>query len=427
MNKLLFLFIAVLVLIGINPLLGQEPDPYQLWQTTDPLGYSGFVIHPNGNIIANRNCEFFEIDGNTGQLLRVFPVHYGYSEIESVTLSSDGKYFAATYWGADSSTTFIFDYQTGEVFRKFKRMGDNIRFMSDSKRILITTFDRGHPNASLSVYNLEDESFQNFGAGFSSEGFAEIAVSDDGRYFATGGRKIEQVGLEEKTFVYLRLWDAVTLKPIKQLDKIEGDNEVRSIKFSPDGKYVGFQVYLRDLYIYKLGEMNLFKHYDESSVEYGVIYFCFLDNDLIGLSSGESFSKRNFMIMNLLNDKKVFYRHGKSGLLGYNPFHNSFLVRNEGIESYDLNKIVSNVTEPIQKNNFSIHFIKNTLILSGLNSISGQVNITISDINGRVIRKLDSPFANSELRIPIKLLNGTYFIHIKDGNKEYSSKFLVAE
>ncbi|MFA5512545.1 MAG: hypothetical protein WC313_08840, partial [Candidatus Kapaibacterium sp.] len=60
-----------MLILGTYSLYGQKPmeeDPYLLWKTTE--GYSGFVIHPNGNIIANRGAEIFELDGNTGQVIR---------------------------------------------------------------------------------------------------------------------------------------------------------------------------------------------------------------------------------------------------------------------------------------------------------------------------------------------------------------------
>ncbi|MDT3737889.1 MAG: T9SS type A sorting domain-containing protein [Candidatus Kapabacteria bacterium] len=419
MNCKMFLFIAVSVIIGMNPLWGQEPDPYLLWQTTDPEGYEAFLVHPNGNIIAMKGLRISELNGNTGEVIRVFNIKAPVGDI-----SPDGKYLLIL---TDSVT--IIDYETEAVLKKLRVPGSypNLRFFPDGNRIIYC-----HQKAlgtgldsSLVVYNLIKDEYTYLDLNYSRP---VIATSLDGKYFATGGTKTEKDIMGDDVFyTILTLWDAVTLKPIKELAKIGGNFEVRSIKFSQDGKYVGYQVYLRDFYVYKLDGMSLFKHYNESNVEYGVIYFCFLDYDLIGLSSGESFSKRNFMIMNLLNDKKVFYRHGKSGLLGYNPIHNSFLVRNEGIESYDLNKILTGLSEPIQQNAISVQYRKSTLFVTGLISISGQINISISDIKGKVVYTLNSPKIDSELRIPIKLLNGTYLIHIQDGKTEYSSKFLVTE
>jgi WD40 repeat protein len=436
-----FWILFAVLLFGTFSLYAQKPmeeDPYLLWHTTDPLGYSGFVIHPNGNIIANRNCEFFEIDGNTGQQLRAFPVHYGYQEAYSVTLSPDGKYFAAIYWGADSGTTFIFDYQTGEVFRKFKRMGDNIRFMPDSKHILLTTFLQGTEDKSLQMYNIEDESFVWHGAGFKTEGFEHLNISDDGKYFATGGRSYGEDNNGETIYnVHLRLWDAVTMKPIKELAKIGGNLEVRSIKFSPDGKYVMIHIPFSGTFIYNLQDFSLVINYYIHNTEYPPSTSCFLSDDLFvmtSLANSENGINRYIIIKDLKNDGTKFRYFGKisSGLppyslLNFNSFNNSIVLTGGHLFAFDVNNMLTTVEESPIQSTLTVNYNKNTLILTDLNSISGQIHITISDISGRVIRKLDSPITNSELRIPLKIPNGTYLIHIQDGNQEYSSKFLVSE
>ncbi|MBX3043892.1 MAG: T9SS type A sorting domain-containing protein [Candidatus Kapabacteria bacterium] len=433
-----YLFLIAVLLIGTHSLSAQE-DPNLLWQTTDPLGYSGFVIHPNGNIIANRNCEFFEIDGNTGQQIRAFPVHYGFTTILSVSQSSDGKYFAAIYaGGGDSVLIFISDYETGEVYRKLKNIGDNLDFFPDSKRLLITTFDRGHPNASLSIYNIEDESFQNFGAGFPTEVFQKVSISNDGRYFATGGRSYgEDINGETIYNVHLRLWDAVTLKPIKELAKIGGNFEVRSIKFSPDGKYVGFHIPFSGTYIYNLQNFSLQINYYIHNLEYPPSASCFLPNDLFvmtSLANSENGIKRYNVIKDLKNDMTKYRYFGKvsSGLppyslLEFNSYNNSLVLTGGHLFAFDLNKMLTTLVDESPIKSVTVYYTKDTLILTGLNSISGQINITISDVSGRVVKKLDSPVSNTEIIIPLKLPNGTYLIHIQDGNQEFTSKFLVME
>src|SRR5690606_38609667 len=96
--RLKMLLFAVLIL-GTYSLYGQKPmeeDPYLLWQTTDPLGYSGFVIPPNGNIIAKRGAEIFELDGNTGQVIRKYP-QFVNTNVEDMDVTKDGKIFGAGF------------------------------------------------------------------------------------------------------------------------------------------------------------------------------------------------------------------------------------------------------------------------------------------------------------------------------------------
>jgi WD40 repeat protein len=408
------MFLLAVLFYGTYHLSAQE-DPYLLWQTTDPLGYSGFVIHPNGNIIANRNCEFFEIDGNTGQQIRAFPVQTGYSNVVNVSVSKDGKYFASTFVGFQHTDTYIFEYNTGEVFKKLDQYGEELCFFPDSKRLLV----RGYKGA-LTIYNLETETSEYNGP--TDHFLRNFAISDDGKFIATGGVTFEDN--EGKVFNILRLWDAVTLKPIKELGKFEGDNEVRSIKFSPDGKYVGFHISLLDIKVYDLNNFTLIKYY------LGGMFDFISGNFFSYYSSNWPQAPPDIMIKRLNDDKSIYSKRALNGgnEINHNFSNNTLIYLDSGqLWAVDITRVLTTVTEPKQKSDFSVKFEKGLLLISDLKITTNQINITISDISGRVIRKLNSPVSNSELRIPLKLPNGTYLIHIQDGNQEYSSKFLVTE
>jgi hypothetical protein len=136
------------------------------------------------------------------------------------------------------------------------------------------------------------------------------------------------------------------------------------------------------------------------------------------------------MIKNILEDRLFYSKRAKNGGNDMNQNHsnNTLLYLDAGqLWALDLNKILTSVPELQKKNTFSVQYRKDTLILSNLNFILSNINITISDISGRIVRKLDSPVSNSELRIPLRLPKGTYLVHIQDGNKEYTAKFLVME
>jgi len=416
----------VLVLIGMNPLFGQEPDPYLLWQTTDPLGYSGFVIHPNGNIIANRGAEIFELDGNTGQVIKTFSVFLD-NEINAMDVSKDGKLL-----GAGLGTIIFYDLENDTVIGSLVQNGNGrFAFFPDNKRFITTL--GGYPDSNLAIYNFETKETIIFGSIIYAV-FA-VATSPDGKYFATGGTSIEKDIMGDDVFyTILTLWDAVTLNPIKELAKIGGNFEVKSIKFSPDGKYVGFQVGLSNLYFYKLEELSLYKYYDYAFVNLGIIGgFCFLGDDFIVVKSREPGLDKPIKLsfINTFYDKKIMsiinIGAGSKIVIDKNSINNTLVDAGGKISSYDLNKIITSVIEPKRKTDFSIQYTKGFILLSNLNTVSSQINITISDINGRVIHKLDSPVTNYELRIPLELLNGTYLLHIQDKDNEYSSKFLVTE
>jgi len=414
--KLKMLLFAVLIL-GTYSLYGQKPmedDPYLLWQTTDPLGYSGFVIHPNGNIIANRNAEIFELDGNTGQVIKTFPVFVGI-DINTMDVTKDGKILGAGY-----GNIILYDLANDTVIGGVSETNGKFAFFPNSKRFIARTTN-GY-GSNLMIYNLETKEKTVFGVNYAVWG---LATSPDGKYFATGGTSSEFDIIDgEVYYTILTLWDAETLQPIKELAKIGGDFEVRSIKFSPDGKYVGVFKSLVDVLIFELDNNENIKNFLGGN-------FCILKNNLLAFySSNFPIAPPDIIIKDFLNDKQLYSKRAKNGgnNIEHNHFYNSVIFQDAGqLFSLDLNKILTSVNEPIQQDKFTVQYIKDSLILSGFNSISGQINITISDISGKVIRKLNVPVTNSEIRIPLILPNGTYLIHVQDGNNEFTSKFLVTE
>jgi hypothetical protein len=411
--------LAVLVLIGTYPHFGQKPmeeDPYLLWQTTDPMGYSGFVIHPNGNIIAMKGLRISELNGNTGEVIRVFNIQAPVGDI-----SPDGKYLLIL---TDSVT--IVDYETEAVVKKLSVPGvyPNLRYFPDGKRIIYHHQKASVPgfDSLLVFYDFLKDEYTYLDLNYFPRA---LATSPDGRYFATGGSWKEKVGIDEKYFTYLTLWDAQTLKPIKQLGKFEGNSEVRSIKFSPDGKYVGFKIGSEGVFIYKLDGMEFLK-----TLAGGILVF--LNNDYVAQYISNFPTHISLNIINLNNDKTIFSYDSLASAspkdVQFNVNDNSIVyIGGNKIKALNLNKILTTVSEPNQKTEISVQYKKSTLIITGLMSISGQINVTISDISGRVIRKFEIPSKGNEIYIPIKLTKGTYLIHIQDGSIEYSSKFLVVE
>ncbi len=406
------MFLLAVLLISTYSLYGQKPteeDPNLLWQTTDPLGYSGFVIHPNGNIIAYRNTEFFEIDGSTGQVIKTIPVFVGI-DINAMDVTKDGKILGAGY-----GNIILYDLENDTVIGGVSETNGLFSFFPDNKRFIARTTNGFGSN--LMIYNLETKEKIAFGVNYV---VWAVSTSSDGKYFATGGTS--RVGTEpfQEDYTHLTLWDAVTLKPIKELAKISGDFEVRSIKFSPDGKYVGFHKSLVDILIYDTENYDMVNQFKGSGA------FSLFSNHLIGM-----YANPGIVLQDFKTNERIFetsnFSTGAYYFVHFNSFNNTLVYGGGILRALDLNKILTSVNAPFKQNTFSANFNKGTLILTGLNSISGQINLTISDITGRVIQKLDSPVVTSELRIPLKLPNGTYLVHIQDGSKEYSSKFLVTE
>ena len=110
----------------------------------------------------------------------------------------------------------------------------------------------------------------------------------------------------------------------------------------------------------------------------------------------------------------------------YNPLSKTWLVQSLSIYSYDFEKILSGAgIKPELPNPFTVEYNNNSLNIRNYTFITNSINCTITNINGRVLRNINMNTSTGDIRIPIKLMSGTYFLHIKDGSKEYVSKFLV--
>ena len=423
MNKFWFMVVSLtmFVFLHINSygqiITGDSLDPNVLWKTDDSLGgFTGFQIHPSGNLIANHNCEFFEIDGKTGQRIRSFPVIYGYSGVSNATtISKNGRYFAAGFDGTGRGGTtndiYIFDYATGSVVKQLKNYGEALYFLNDSKRLVIRAY-----KGSLTIYDIEkDTSYYN-----DAKMFVQIiTVSDDGKFIATGGVSLNYDG---KQYSIIKLWDATTLKQINEYKLEEGTRDLLSLKFSSDSKYVAAVLYIYDLYIYRTDDFSLFKHYNKDNTANGVYGFCFIDNNYIGMKSDKTY------IVRLSDDKTIFSSYtfmGPKDVLEFNKSNNTLVVAAVNLIAYDLNKIMTTVKDDSKNQKFTITFSNNILSIDNLVLVSTNPKITISDINGKIIRQMDLSLSNGGIKIPIKLISGTYLIDITDGKKQYSSKFIV--
>jgi len=409
--KRAFLFFAVAILI-CNTVWAQEPDPNLLW-VSDPSwenGFHRFLIHPNGNILAGIGSTEFELDGNTGLIIREFPYQVIFYDI-----SPDGKYISAL-----TDQRCVIDYETEEVIARFTTSNTYPKFMPDSRTLIYDILEESGNTIStkLATYNIETGGYRFSQNPLKQTSAWNINVSPNGKFVATGGRYRYSV---DKDYTRLVLWDAQTLEPIKILGEFEDFNQVRSIKFSPDSRLVGFSLNIEHLYIYDTENFSLYK-YDDS-----VFGFGFISNDFLAIGGG-TLKPLVFQIINLVNNEIIYTKNNFSGYPEHNKTNNSIIVLYGYIDCYDFEKILSGASIKLEiPNPFTVEYLTNTLFIKNYNFTSVQLSVQITDINGRVIRNMNLTTAMNEIRIPLKLISGTYFLHIKDGSKEYVDKFLVVE
>jgi hypothetical protein len=133
-------------------------------------------------------------------------------------------------------------------------------------------------------------------------------------------------------------------------------------------------------------------------------------------------------IVKIDSDTKIYSINNSGGNAEYNRINNTMVVIYGYLYCYDFEKILSGASiEPDIPNPFTVEYETNNLFIKNHNFTAMQPSAQIADINGKIIRHIELNPSTGDIRIPIKLMSGTYFLHIKDGGKEYVDKFLVVE
>ncbi len=410
------LSLAAVVLLMSNYFVGraEEPDPRILWVIKELQRIDGFTVHPNGNIFANRDGIIFEIDGKDGKLIRVLPDTLGPYALNSMDISDDGKYLAIS---RDRIMVFnLIEYKASTIAE-----GNVVRFLPGTHKIAYKTY--GSKDSSIVIYDINNQSRLYI---YTEEDIRQIAFSPDGKYFATAG-VIEK--LNGDFITTLKLWDAQTLKLIKELERFDDEDfQIAKIEFSNDSKMIAFFGDI-GLPIYSVTSFTKIKEITNSSLGEEISRFTFLNEDYIGIQSKKTsiirlsdnhridlieFPFRGFLMESSLNKNILYAGTGYPDKVG-------------SIIAWDLEKVLSKVENPVEQTTIGAEYQKGILLISGIELINNSIQLEIFDISGKLIRQLNIESNGTELRIPIVLAKGTYLINLTDGSKKYSSKFLVTE
>ncbi len=418
------LSLAALVLLLSNYFVGwaEEPDPRILWVNKELYKIGGFVVHPNGNVIAyglasiyDKATGIFEIDGKDGKLIKVLPYTQHISNFEQMDISYDGRYIVTP--GVN-----LYDLQKNTLEKLEINSGNFVTFLPNQHKIANVSGGTVGNNSSIIIYDIDTKNKVNIKT---DEAIRNIAFSPDGKYFATAGVKEDLGG---KFYTTLKLWDAQTLKMIKELKRYNSNMGDVRIKFTNDNKFVSINANT-DLIFFSIPSGEIYKsiyknaHYDFLNDSLYVFYetnnYHIIINNYI--NQGKQFDLGQYYINNDLCYSKTNNTIIFDFWYGSDPFYN-------GIICFDLTKILSGTNESLKIDDISVEYRKGELKIKNLHNISFDNEIKIVDLNGKIFYERKGIQAvNSNININIELANGFYLLNIIDKNKSISYKFIVTE
>mgnify|MGYP003796551667 CR=1 FL=1 len=176
--------------------------------------------------------------GRLYKTLKRFPGFVG-TEFNSISFSSDGRYFLATDW----ASIYIFDAKTWNLVKTLTPEGYRPHGTGSPYKSFVATFSpdgkyvlSGGPDAIVRLWDMETEKeikqFHGHKAGFLHGGICSVEFSLDGRYAITNAFNDGDV----------IIWDIEKGTEVKRLTGFPSVMGMyfmeKSLSFSPDGKYV---------------------------------------------------------------------------------------------------------------------------------------------------------------------------------------------
>ncbi|MCW5884297.1 MAG: T9SS type A sorting domain-containing protein [Candidatus Kapabacteria bacterium] len=418
MKHKMFLF-AVLLLISTYSLSAQE-DPNVMWTYKDASFSTYPAVHPNGNVLIGDGSkgDVIELNGLTGELVRRIPLP---APTSSLILSKDGSRLAAS--------GYIIDVETGAVIKAHPRAAA-VRFLHPSNtKVIYTLFNQN--DTSWVVWDMDNDTYKNYQI---PHLVTSIDVSNDGRFLAVASKETSLPINEQRTHFYL--YDAQTMQLIRELENVLAEGRtIEFIQFSENAKFVGYgqltggtpkATFFSCESPYKKWEVKT-----EKSKPYGSHGICFINNDYVYLSYIRGAPNNHSAIYDINNDKIIYETDlYHSYFPVFNQKYNNIVIN--GALALDFNKILNSVSvdesnEPIKK--LVTDYRNGILKISGFESISPDIKLSINDIQGNVVfyKKIQTSLGNSIMEIPVQLPSGVYILQFKDGKNYHSGKFLVVE
>jgi WD40 repeat protein len=421
MKHKMFLF-GLMVLISTYSLFAQElkeKDTNVMWTYENPRFYSYPSVLPNGNILISAEWEILEINGSTGNLIRKIPLP---GPTSSIVLSKDGTRMAIS--GG------IYDVATGKLIKAHPG-AKSVKFLHPfNNKIIYIPYNQVNERIVIYDYLTEESNILDIDYYVTA-----IEVSPDGKYLAIACKYPDN----NNSHTIFYLYDAQTMELTSELEKVVSDGRtIDLIQFSENSKYVGYGqiagVKPKATFFTCETPFKKWEIPNTNLPPYGMGGLGFVNDDYTFLSLNTSIETKESILYDI-NADKIIYRTNKYGSYYpiYNKVFNSLLVwgfSNQSLVSLDFNKLLNSVSvnEPNEdQTKFQAEYCKGILCIKNYETTSILINITINDLQGKIVFTQQILSGSNIILVPVNLINGVYILQIQDVKQNYSQKFLVFE
>lgn len=416
--KRLWFLIAVVVLLSTAKLLSQLSFEV-VWEKPQG-GVIDAKFSPDGKFVyCAIGATVKKLDVANGEFVATFN-NGGLTEgILYLEISPDGKKLLTCQPGG------VYLWDTEKLIMERRITSDVLvdgksfylsSFSPDNRHILLTLYT-GYPHPKLPtneilLFDLQENKVIKK---VPFERIEQMQYSKDGKYFITG-TKYEDIPK-------VTLWDANTLKPIRDYDVPEGnDNGFRKIQISDNNKLIGVRTDTYHVKIIDTESGNVIKTNDVGMMGSN---FELLPNDYYIIHQWEKGNFSNFN-SNIFLLPDLFQSDIKMLLSGVilskeidDTTKNKMLIFQQ---AGDFMTLLTNSTTSVNdptKPDFKINVESEKIIIS----YDHAENIKIVDLKGRIL--LDIEVSGSSASIPNTFAPGTYICVVKSGGREFSQKFQV--
>lgn len=440
MKTKILLLIANIMIFAI-PLLATPPESDTIWTKTLPYSIKGCAFSLTGDSIISIAGDYggdslFIIETATGNTLKSIKCKgwvWSYGGFVHFTTKSWIAIAVDSAFGG----LYIYDYLKDSIVNeKFDFDGKAIAITKDNKYIYVQNNSVSYNN--ISIYDVEKgesvDSISSYGRAHS------LAISPDNKYLAIGTGATQRVHPypehpeyeEDRMYDKLMVYDIEKKEVVKEFGAPFGtEGEIREIKFSLDGIYLGVAKLDGNVYVYNMDNIELYRtfkvcdYYPDS----GPWVISFSNNSLL-LYCGvflwnkwrtEIFDIKNNILLKSLNiysysgilvDKNDYLLMAVSYYITYLKPDWLTSVKSFINEKEITNEIIINKT------------INKTSIYNYTNLIK---NFKLYNYNGILVNNIDNILKVSNVNLNINTENlqlGIYFLVI---NEENTIKILVTE